>query len=168
MRRAALVLGALLLVAAAPSYTRWGEFSFGGRQLIYLEDDSERPGLSALVLCSTSSNVLEWRHYQPTSPSLSGMLARRHGAGRAIDGCDRACQFANQAIARRNAQPESALLPSKGLAWTMNKADALTLLRSRLAELDSPRAIDVGSAQRERIRAADMVTRFERQCGGRI
>jgi hypothetical protein len=164
MRSASLTIAALLLIAAAPSYTRWGEFSYGGRNLIYLEEDSERPALSALVLCSTSSNVLEWRHYGATDAALVPRL----GPGQMVAGCDRACRHAAQAIARRNGQPDTALTPREGRVWSLKKVDALNLLRRKLAELDSPRAIDASSAERERIRAIDMVTRFERQCGGRI
>lgn len=164
MRSVCIAFAALLLIAAAPSYTRWGEFNFGGRNLIYLEEDSERPALTLLVLCSTSSNVLEWRQFI----GRDALLESRYGAGQTVNGCDRACQFAAQAVARRTGQPDAALIPAGGRVWSISKADALKLLRRKLAELDRPRAIDANSAERERIRAADMVTRFERQCGSRI
>ncbi|WP_026090713.1 hypothetical protein, partial [Sandarakinorhabdus sp. AAP62] len=67
---------------------------------------------------------------------------------------------------RRNALPEADLLPAGGRAWTVAKADAVAHLRARLAELGRPRPIDAASARREQARAADIVTRFERQCGG--
>ena len=170
MRAAFVILAAApLLLAAAPAYQRWGEVDFGGRRGIYLEDDSERPGLFAMALCTTSSSVVEWRHYRPqTAPALVAQLDRRAGPSRPISGCDRACQLAAQAIARRNAVPEIDLQPKTGLAWTMTKTEAVTQLRARLAELARPRAIDDGTARREQARAADMVTRFERQCGAAI
>ena len=155
-----------LLIAAAPVYQRWGEVDFGGRRGVYLEDDSERPGLVTIALCTTSSSVVELRHYRPqAAPARIAQLDRLFGAGRPITNCDRACQLATQAIARRNAVPEAELQPQAGLAWTLTKADAVAHLRSRLAELGRPRPLDNGSARREQARATDIVTRFERQCG---
>ena len=163
MRRITLAL----LLAAAPLYQRWGEVDFGGRRGVYLEEDSDRPGLVTMALCSTSSSVIELRHYRPqTAPALVAQLDRRASPGRPITSCDRACQLATQAIARRNALSESDLQPTAGRAWTLTKADAVAHLRARLAELGRPRPLDDGSARREQARAADIVTRFERQCGG--
>lgn len=173
MRALALALVAVPLLAAAPApgpaYVRWGEVDFGGRRAIYLEDDSAQPGLVVMALCSTSSSLVEWRHYRPqTAPAMVNALERRAGPGRAIAGCDRACQLASQAIARRNALPDDALRPDTGLSWSLDKAAALAQLRARLADFDRPRAMDALTAARERARASDMVTRFERQCGGMV
>ena len=167
MRLPLLAFAAIpLLVAAAPVYQRWGEVDFGGRRAVYLEEDSSAPGLVTLALCTTSSSVVEWRHYRPKmAVAMVAQLERRAGPGRSIAGCDRACQLATQAIARRNAVPDAEMLPGTGLVWTLTKADAVAQLRANLAELGRPRPIDVGSARREQARAADMVTRFERQCG---
>ena len=161
-----LLIAMPLLLAAAPAYQRWGEVDFGGRRGVYLEDDSERPGLVTMALCSTSSSVVELRHYRPqAAPARIAQLDRSSGPSRPVAGCDRACQLATQAIARRNAVPEAELQPQAGLAWTLTKTAAVAHLRARLAELKQPRAVDDGSARREQARAADIVTRFERQCG---
>lgn len=167
MRRLAIALvGLPLLVAAAPSYQRWGEVDFGGRRAVYLEEDSERPGIVTMALCTTSSSIVELRHYRPqTAPALVAQLDRRAAPGRTIADCDRACQLATQAIARRNALRDADLQPAGGRAWTLTKADAVAHLRARLAELSRPRPVDAGSARREQARATDIVTRFERQCG---
>uniref|UniRef100_UPI0004782CD4 hypothetical protein n=1 Tax=Sandarakinorhabdus sp. AAP62 TaxID=1248916 RepID=UPI0004782CD4 len=119
MRRPSLVLLAMpLLLAAAPIYQRWGEVDFGGRRGVYLEEDSERPGIVTMALCSTSSSVVELRHYRPQmAPNLVAQLDRRASPGREITSCDRGCQLATQAIARRNALPEADLLPAGGRAW---------------------------------------------------
>ena len=170
MRLPLILLAALpLLVAAAPAYQRWGEIDFGGRRAIYIEEDSERPGLVTMAVCTTSSSVVEWRHYRPqAAKAVVAQLDRRAGPSRPIAICDRACQLATQAIARRNAVPDADLQPASGAAWTMTKSEAVAQLRARLTELARPRAIDDGSARREQARATDMVTRFERQCGAMI
>ena len=122
-----------------------------------------------MVVCTTSSSVVEWRHCRPQSAkALITQLDRRAGPSQPIESCDRACQLATQAIARRNAVPDIDLQPTSGLAWTMTKTEAVTQLRARLAELARPRPIDDGTARREQARATDMVTRFERQCGGML
>jgi hypothetical protein len=165
MRVAALLLlGVPLLLAAAPAYQRWGEVDFGGRRAVYFEEDSGQPGLVAMALCTTSSSVVEWRQYRAqATPALD-----RAGPARAISDCDRACQLATQAIARRNALPEADLQPRSGTSWSLTKAAAVAQLRAQLAQLSRPRAIDDGTARREEARARDIVTRFERQCGGQI
>ena len=169
MRFQFLALCLLMLTAAAPAYERWGEFDFGGRKLIYVEADSDRPGLVALALCSSSSSLVSWRLYgDGHAKGLIARLIKEGGAATAISDCDRACQLAAQAIARRNGLPDRELDPRQGLSWALGKTNAVALLRDWMGELAKPRSIDQETARRERQRAADMLSRFERQCGSRF